>query len=91
MLPEKLWRTIATLELGSNIIDNIQQEVLSPIGNLVSEWDILTVKCEITGSLERIYDGLDLIKASRSFKAQEIRLLNNQLWFLWSLYVLWES
>ena len=50
--------------------NNIQQEVLSAISNLVSEWDILTVKYEITDSLGRIYNGLDLIKAS--FKEEGI-------------------
>ncbi|XP_015747789.1 PREDICTED: uncharacterized protein LOC107327555 [Acropora digitifera] len=46
------------------LINNIQNEVRSVIGNLVSEWDILTVKYETMGCLERVDQLLELIKAS---------------------------
>ncbi|XP_074627554.1 uncharacterized protein LOC141885649 [Acropora palmata] len=56
---------------GSRIqlIDNIQQEVRSAIGNSVSEWDILTVKYVTMGCLERVDHELEKIKAS--FKEEE--------------------
>ena len=43
------------------LINNILQEGWSAVGDLVSEWDIFTVKDEIMGCLERVYHGLDLI------------------------------
>ena len=46
------------------LIDNIQQEVRSAIGNSVSEWDILTVKYVTMGCLERVDHELEKIKAS---------------------------
>ena len=62
------------------LIDNIQQEVRSAIGSLVSEWDILTVKYVTLGCLERVYHGLDLIKAS--FKEEGIVSCDHELTFI---------
>ena len=57
---------------GSRIqlINNIQKEVRSVIGNLVSEWDILTVKDIALDCLERVDHDLEKIKAS--FKEEGI-------------------
>ena len=52
------------------LIDNIQQEVRSAIGDLVSEWDILTAKYVTMGCLERVDHDLEKIKAS--FKEEGI-------------------
>ena len=73
------------------LINNIQQEGWSAVTDLVSEWDIFTVKCEIMGCLERVYHGLDLIKASVK---EESIVSCDQIWddfyrnqFCWSKVV----
>ena len=62
------------------LINNIQQELRSAIDKLVSECDTLTSKDEIIGTLERVYDGLDLIKAS--FKEEGIVSCDHVMTFI---------
>ena len=62
------------------LIDNIQQEVRSAIGNSVSEWDILTVKYVTMGCLERVDHELEKIKAS--FKEEGIVSYDHEMTFI---------
>ena len=65
------------------LINNIRQELRSAIDKLVSECDTLTSKYEIIGTLERVYDGLDLIKAS--FKEEGNVSWDHVMAFNWQL------
>ena len=62
------------------LIDNIQQEVRSAIGNSVSEWDILTVKYITMGCLKRVDHELEKIKAS--FKEEGIVSCDHEMTFI---------